>query len=554
MTDSAFRRHIPCDACGSSDGASLYTDGHTHCFVCDRTVQPPKPWRLPVKDVTSNDDKPEVKAIGDLVGADAITISELHDRKLWNATCALWGYGEAYHRGDRVQVATYYAVDGTPVAQKLRGKDKRFAVLGDMKSALPFGAHLWAKSGRKIVVTEGEIDAMSMSQVQDNKYPVVSISGGAGGQVKREIARHREYLSNFEEVILMFDMDDVGQKAAKEAALALSFPTGKVKLASLPLKDANEMLVAGRWEELRDAVWRAVPFRPGGFVTLEDISKEILKPRAAGIPWPWPTLTEATHGRRPGEIVTVGAGTGIGKTSLCFQVAADDVRRGGKVGLVMLETPPSESGLRLASAYAGKAFFTPGLVRGDEREIVQTLLEMDGRVFIYSATGSTEWAPVESVIRYWANAEGVEHVVIDNLTAFAANAEDERRTLDSVMASIAGITAELSLYTMLVTHLTRPEGTPHEEGGRVMQRHCRGSNAIGMWSHFLFGLEGNTQAEDQTERHRRTLRGLKDRFTGRSNGVTVQLEYDPLTARLEERGRSVFHELPPKIEQLRMAA
>ena len=34
MTESEFVRHLPCDSCGSSDGNSLYSDGHTFCFVC----------------------------------------------------------------------------------------------------------------------------------------------------------------------------------------------------------------------------------------------------------------------------------------------------------------------------------------------------------------------------------------------------------------------------------------------------------------------------------------------------------------------------------------
>ena len=34
MTESEFVRHMPCEECGSSDGNSLYSDGHTYCFVC----------------------------------------------------------------------------------------------------------------------------------------------------------------------------------------------------------------------------------------------------------------------------------------------------------------------------------------------------------------------------------------------------------------------------------------------------------------------------------------------------------------------------------------
>ena len=33
-SENEFLRHIPCDNCGSSDANSLYTDGHTYCFVC----------------------------------------------------------------------------------------------------------------------------------------------------------------------------------------------------------------------------------------------------------------------------------------------------------------------------------------------------------------------------------------------------------------------------------------------------------------------------------------------------------------------------------------
>ncbi len=33
-TESEFVAHLPCDNCGSSDGNSLYSDGHTFCFVC----------------------------------------------------------------------------------------------------------------------------------------------------------------------------------------------------------------------------------------------------------------------------------------------------------------------------------------------------------------------------------------------------------------------------------------------------------------------------------------------------------------------------------------
>ena len=35
MTESEFVMHMPCEECGSSDAKSLYSDGHTFCFVCN---------------------------------------------------------------------------------------------------------------------------------------------------------------------------------------------------------------------------------------------------------------------------------------------------------------------------------------------------------------------------------------------------------------------------------------------------------------------------------------------------------------------------------------
>jgi twinkle protein len=80
--------------------------------------------------------------------------------------------------------------------------------------------------------------------------------------------------------------------------------------------------------------------------------------------------------------------------------------------------------------------------------------------------------------------------------------------------------------------LTRPkDGPPHEEGGRVKQTQFRGSNAIGMWSHFMFGLERNTQGEDEESRIT-TFRVIKDRNTGQATGKTLPLGYDTATGLL----------------------
>ena len=108
---------------------------------------------------------------------------------------------------------------------------------------------------------------MSVSQVQGNKWPVVSLGQGATSG-KKALLGAWDFLMQFEEIILMFDQDDAGQKAALECAEAL--PVGKVKLAVLPYKDANECLQKGEGKAIIDAIWRAKDWRPDGIVSSDD--------------------------------------------------------------------------------------------------------------------------------------------------------------------------------------------------------------------------------------------------------------------------------------------
>ena len=72
----------------------------------------------------------------------------------------------------------------------------------------------------------------------------------------------------------MFDQDEPGRQAAEEAAAVL--PICKVKLAVLPHKDANEVLVKDGPGALVSAFWNAKPWRPDGIVSGEDFTVDAL--------------------------------------------------------------------------------------------------------------------------------------------------------------------------------------------------------------------------------------------------------------------------------------
>lgn len=472
------------------------------------------------------------------MAADILSIDEyegefrdLNKRGISEETCKKFDYRVGKYKGKGVQVANYRNAEGDLVAQKVRFPDKEFVARGNMKEAPLYGRHLWnpENSGKMIVITEGEIDALSVAEIQKCKWPVVSLPNGAQS-AKKAISANIEYLEAFETVVLMFDMDEPGQKAMADCAEL--FSPGKCKIASLPLKDANECLTNGKGQEVIQAIWNARTYRPDGLVSVDDIMEEAEKPIEWGLPWFLDELTKATYGRREGEVYGLGAGTGVGKTDLLTQQIAYDVDvLQMHVGCIFLEQKPVETAKRVAGKLAGQRFHVPdaGWTVEQQRE---SLARLKSKVTFYDSFGSTEWEVVSAKIRFMAISLGIKIIYLDHLTAMADTA-DEKGSLEQIMKELAGLANELKIIVVFVSHLTTPEkGPSHEEGGRVTIRHFKGSRAIGFWSYFMFGLERNQQAEDPMERQTTTFRILKDRYTGQSTGNTFSLFYDVATGRL----------------------
>jgi twinkle protein len=522
--DSEFIGHEPCPKCGSEDNLGRYSDGHGHCFGCGHYEH--------------GDGEPAVSKKGKRVeGLLTGEVKALTKRGISEDTCRHFGYliGKS-SKGKSCHIAQYRDEDNIVVAQKLRfpDKDEGMPWKGEPKSALPlFGQWLWRDTGKMVVVTEGEIDAMSVSQLQGNKWPVVSVKNGAQG-ANKDIAKAVKWLEQFETVVFMLDNDEPGIEAAKACAQVLS--PGKAKIATLPLKDANDMLVAGRGKEVIDAIWSAKEYRPDGVIFLDDIEEEIMTPTEMGLPWWNETLTEATFGRRWGECVGLGAGTGVGKTDFVTQQIVFDVTvLKEKVGLFFLEQPPKETGQRLAGKFAGKRFHVPntGWTPDELRDAVKQV-KGNRSIALYNHFGQCDWEQIKSHIRYLNKAHGIRIFYLDHLTALAAGTSNEKEELERITAEISGLCQELGIWLLFISHLSTPEGKSHEEGGRVMIRHFKGSRAIGFWSHFMFGLERDQQAEDERDRQTTTFRVLKDRYTGQATGKTILLGYDQESGRLHE--------------------
>ena len=537
--DSIFLFHAPCENCGSSDGNSVYSDGHEWCFVCEHRVpaNEEREAKLSTRRRTGGS-RPmsyDVWNFGDSNGR----YSDLTARGISKETCQKAGYWLAKVDNRMYQVADYRDQNGSIVSQKVRDKDKNFKTTGSHKSDALFLKHLWS-GGKKIVVTEGEIDALTVMELQDCKYPVVSLGHGASA-AKKTCAANYEYFDQFEQIILMFDMDDAGRKAVEEAAQVL--PAGKVRVAVLPCKDANECHIMGEDKAILEQIWNANPWVPDGVVSalsLKDRVKEAMTSEdAVGLLFDGcQGLNDRTLGARGGEVIMVTSGSGMGKSTFVRQQAlAWGKRMGKRVGLAMLEESVEDT-IQDMMGLNNK-------VRLRQSDEVKKAIADDGRFdewydelfgddtfHLYDSFAEAEADRLLAKLAYMRTGLGCDVIVLDHISIVVSASEesDERKMIDRLMTKLKGFAKSTGVVLVVICHLKNPEkGKPHEEGRAVSITDLRGSGALRQLSDTIIALERNQQGDMP---HLVLVRLLKCRFTG-DTGIAGYMEYNRETGWLE---------------------
>lgn len=522
--ESTFLYHEPCPKCGSSDACGVFSDGHRFCYSCNTYFRPDGSVKSEVVRVSK-----DCIPLGDL---EEVSLTK---RCIGKDTCSKFKYFSTVYKGKPCQVACYYDDSGNLVGQKLRFPDKSFAVLGSISNRL-YGSQLWA-SGKKIVITEGEIDCLTVSQLQGNKWPVVSIPNGAQG-AKKAIEANLEYLGNFEEVILMFDMDDPGRKASEECAKIL--PAGKAYIANLPCKDPNECLSEGKGPEVLQAVWNAKPYRPDGIVSGTDLYEKCvtdIDDLKDSVEYPWVALQNKTKGARHGELYVFTSGSGMGKSTILRELEYYfGVHRGELCGIVALEESTRKTGMELMSIHLSKRLIlNPECADEDERSRAFNETIGNGKFFLYDHFGSLDSGNLLSKLRYMIVSLGCKRIFLDHISIVVSGMDadedgGERKAIDKLMTNLRSLVEETGATMFVVSHLKRPEKKGHEEGAQVSLSQLRGSGAIAQLSDMVIGLERNQQGDNPNVL---TLRVLKNRFCG-DTGISGYLEYDPETGRLKD--------------------
>ena len=539
-------RHTACESCGSSDANAEYDDGTYFCFSCNTYTPATRKQQERIMEVSLTKDAELERLIAKWAAAPATSIPERNITSTYTKH-----YGVVVDDGKHYY--PYFSDESSePVGFKVRHvATKGFVSIGNTKDAGLFGQQRYGNHNqRRIVVTEGELDAVAANQMFDGKAAVVSLKNGAGA-AGRDFKAAYQFLDGFEEIILCFDADDKGREAIEKAAEVFAGKLRVMKLDPRIGKDACDYLKAGRQKDFTDAYWSASIYTPKGVLSKDELLDRLLAPRPRSLgDYPWTKLNDLTYGFRPTELVTIAAGSGLGKSSILREIVMHIKNTtNNRIGCLFME----ESVERTAEGFMSVDLDTPlhlpiSTVTRGSQEYCDSFERVygDDRLFIMDA-GFDIGASVDDVVsrvRFLAKALDCNVIVLDHISILVSAGQqgDERKALDEIMTKLRTLTQDTGIVLFAVSHLKRPDGKGHEEGAATSVAQLRGSASIAQLSDFVIGLERNGQAENVTERNTTHIRVLKNRFSG-ITGPAGHLLYNMETGRLTEH-------TPPEEEAL----
>ena len=522
--ESKFLKHIPCEECGSSDGNSYYDDGHTYCHVCQTFKADDGEFSGKTEKLQKTGKQMQIKG----------EVRSITDRNLSKATAEFYG---VTIDGDK-QYYPYADVDGSVVAAKVRTvSTKSFSVEGDWKHATLFGQSKFNKGGKYITITEGELDALAAFQMTGSKYPAVSVRNGAQAALK-DCKANYEYINSFETIVLCFDADEPGTKAAAEVAELFGSKV-KVFKHSGEYKDACDYIRDEAGKSFVDDWWKSETYTPDGIIAGSTLWSEVNRPvEKSSAMYPWGGVNELTYGLRPAELVTVCAGSGLGKSQFLREILWHLIKStDSNIGCMFLEESVRKTALSVMSLACDLPLHLPDtLVSESQKEAAFNATMGTDRLYFWDNFGSTEIDNVINRVRYLVKACDCKYIFLDHISMIisAQSNGDERKAIDELMTKLRTLVQETGVCLIAVSHLKRPESKGHEEGAATSLSQLRGSGSIAQLSDIVIGLVRNAQADDPIERNTTRVSILKNRFSGLTSPHCANLLYNKDTGRMVE--------------------
>lgn len=509
----------------------VFDDGGMHC---NRSHHHPdgKPYT-----VHSQNEDLEVNKELEFSDIQSLPSAALRDRGIAQDISAYYGVKVFYDQETGADKGYCYPLteNGKVVGYRVRTLPKKFSNVseGSLKGRKLelFGQNNCANT-KKLLIVGGQDDMLAAHQMLFRSYPnfrpsVVSVTNGEN---VKSVADNLDFVLSYSEVIICLDNDEIGKQASSDIAKLIG---EKAKVMELPLKDANEMLLADRSKDFINCFFSAKAYRPTEIISIDDCFQEAIEIPKWGRKWPWPSLDKLTYGRRDGEGIYVGSAVKGGKTEWLSQMADYIINKENrKVFLCKFEQEPAQTIKALAGKIKHKQFHNPdhyeqGLFTQDE--LIDAVNQLRDHVLIFKAGFSdvgngNMWDRLKPAIRHAVIAEGVKDIFIDPITQLtdgmtASETEQELRRFSN---EIQGMAKDYGFFYYCFAHLKEPStGLTHEEGGAIKVAQFRGSRAMAEKTKLMLGIIRNQFADDADERNTSTFHLLLNSTFGKPGKFEV---------------------------------
>lgn len=334
-----------------------------------------------------------------------------------------------------------------------------------------FGWQAINDSDRSVVLTEGEIDALTVRQYGFN---ALSIPFGGGNGAKQAWIEHEfDRLEQFDTVYLALDMDEVGKVAAHEIAERIG-PL-RCRFVELPHKDPNACLMAGMSKkEFAEVIRKAKSKDPSELKTVDDFREEILSliedgEVEKGFKTPWHDKNDELRFRR-GEVTVIAGASSHGKSEGVGHMTVHAIHQGEKVCVASLEAKPRNWIRNVLFQTAGTVIPT--------RQYADACLSWLGQsLMVFDCINTAKVDRMLEVFTYARRRYGVTLFVIDNMTTLNVGIDDYEAQRQ-LMSKLTDFAKSHDVHVFLVVHIGKGNSKHSGEERPPEKNDIRGSTSI----------------------------------------------------------------------------
>lgn len=388
-----------------------------------------------------------------------------------------------FMRDGEIYQAKYLSID--------RPNGKKHMRVESNCQPLLFGWQAIPSGIRKIALTEGELDAMSLYQLG---IPALSLPFGGGKNGKLNWLEYEfDHLSQFDLIYLCLDQDEVGQLTAMELVERLG--RHRCYLVSLPCKDANECLQQGiTSDDMKSLFDQAKSFDPVELKSASLFAEAVIEsfypsPDAClGYLPPWEKANRYIT-FRPNELSIWTGINGHGKSQFLGHLILSFMQQGAKVCIASLEIKPERLLMRLTRQAAA--------LERPTTEYIQAIHNWyEGKLWIFDLVGTAKAERLLEVFLYARQRYGINVFVIDSFMKCGI-AEEDYQEQKKFVEQLCDFKNQHACHIHLIIHPRKSM----DESKPPSKLDVKGSGSVTDLADNCFTIWRNKHKEEQLRKH-----------------------------------------------------